>query len=88
MRYVFSSASLQYSEGLPKRFETILFFDITHPTQFRQRMNAIIPLITTTAQVQADLKAIAEHKAKGEDGLLTLVGTNIAFSQAGLTAVS
>ena len=51
-------------------------------------MNAIIPLITTTAQVQADLKAIAEHKAKGEDGLLTLVGTNIAFSQAGLTAVS
>ena len=76
------------SQGLPKKYETFLFFDITNPTQFRERLKAIIPFITTTAQALADQDAINEHKSKGKEGLLKLVGTNIAFSQTGLTLVS
>jgi Dyp-type peroxidase family len=72
-------------QGLPKKYETFLFFDITNPTQFRYRLKAIIPYITTTAQALADQDAINEHKSKRKEGLLKLVGTNIAFSQSGLT---
>jgi hypothetical protein len=78
----------QYSQGLPKKFETFLFFFITNPSQFRDRLEDVIPLITTTTQVLADHKAIDEHKAGGGQGHLKIVGMNIAFSQKGLTAVS
>jgi hypothetical protein len=44
-------------------------------------------LITTTTQALANSKAIADHKANGNSDLIKLVGTNIAFSQTGLTAV-
>jgi hypothetical protein len=44
-------------------------------------------LITTTTQTLAQSKAIADHKEKGNSGLIKLVGTNIAFSQTGLTTV-
>jgi len=74
-------------QGLPKKYETFLFFDITDAAQFRQRLKNIIPLITTTTQALADHSAIAEHKAKGGQGLLKLVGTNIAFSHTGLTVL-
>jgi len=74
-------------EGLAKTVESFVFFVITNPTQFRKSINSIIPLITTTTQALADQAAIQAHKKKGDPGLLTLVGTNIAFSQAGLHAL-
>lgn len=74
-------------EGLVKKFETFVFFAITDATHFRQRLKAIIPLITTTTQALANSKAIADHKANGNSDLIKLVGTNIAFSQTGLTAL-
>jgi hypothetical protein len=75
------------SEGLPKQHQTFLFFAIADATQFQHRLKAIIPLITTTAQVIADANAIKEHKRSGYPGLIKLAGTNIAFSHTGLTAV-
>jgi Dyp-type peroxidase family len=74
-------------QGLPKRYQSFVFFDIVHPTQFRQKLQSIIPLITTTTQAMHDNDAIDAHKAKGEKCLLKLVGTNIAFSQKGLDAL-
>jgi len=74
-------------EGLAKTVESFVFFVITNPTKFRQALKAIIPLITTTTQALADQKAIEDHKKKGGIGLLTLVGTNISFSQTGLHAL-
>ena len=76
-----------YREGLPKKFQSFYFFDITNPTEFRKRLRNIIPLITTTTQALADTAAIQNHKSKGNKSLLKIVGTNIAFSQAGLNAV-
>lgn len=67
--------------------ESFIFLAITNPAQFRQRLKNVIPLITTTTQALNDQKAINDHKAKGGQGLLKLVGTNIAFSQTGLRAV-
>jgi Dyp-type peroxidase family len=74
-------------QGLPKKFETFVFFDITNPTEFRQKLKSIIPLITTTAQAISDNEAIEAHKKKGNTSLLELVGTNIAFSHTGLLAL-
>jgi len=45
----------------------------------------VIPLITTMAQVQHDLDVIAEHKKLNIGELIKLSGSNIAFSQFGLT---
>jgi DyP dimeric alpha+beta barrel domain len=74
-------------QGLPKRFQSFIFFAITDVTQFRQRLITLIPFITSTAQVLADEAAIAAHKASGAKGLLNLTGTNVAFSSKGLIAV-
>jgi len=74
-------------EGLAKKVESFVFFDIANPTQFRQRLKSLIPLITTTTQALADQKAIQAQKAEGYNSLLKLVGTNIAFSQTGLHAL-
>lgn len=79
--------SCVYREGLPKKFQSFYFFDITNPAEFRKRLQKIIPLITTTTQALADTAAIQKHKSQGHTSLLKLVGTNIAFSQAGLTTV-
>jgi len=74
-------------EGLAKKVESFVFFDISNPAQFKQQLKSLIPLITTTTQALADQAAIQAHKAKGDNSLLTIVGTNIAFSQAGLHAL-
>jgi len=76
-----------FSEGLPKKTQTFLFFDITKATQFRLQLKAVIPFISTTKQVLDDLKAIQQHKQQGGKGLLTLTHTNIAFSAKGLKVV-
>jgi Dyp-type peroxidase family len=74
-------------EGLAKKHEAFVFFYITNPTHFRHSLQSLIPLITTTTQALADQDAIKDHKDKGHTGLIKLVGTNIAFSQAGLYAL-
>nr|7ANV_A Chain A, ancestral D-type dye decolorizing peroxidase [Geotrichum candidum] len=75
--------------GLPKKTETYFFFKITDAAAFRKHLKQLIPLITTTAQVQKDRKAIDEHKKSNQKSgkppeLLPLAGVNIAFSHAGL----
>ncbi|EJF56508.1 Dyp-type peroxidase [Dichomitus squalens LYAD-421 SS1] len=77
--------------GLPKKVQHYLFFQIDNDvTSFRKRLGLLIPLITTTAQVQDDRAKIAANKeAAAKEGkapeLLKLSGVNIAFSQFGLT---
>jgi Dyp-type peroxidase family len=73
--------------GLPKKYETFVFFDIANANQFRQKLKDVIPLITTAAQVLLDLDAIAAKQAKGDKSLIKLAGTNIAFSHTGLVAL-
>ena len=43
-----------------------------------------MPLITTSAKVLEDRKAIQDHRNQHRPGLVPLTGTNIAFSSAGL----
>ena len=43
-----------------------------------------MPLITTSAKVLEDRKAIQDHRKYHRDGLVPITGTNIAFSSAGL----
>jgi len=71
--------------GLQKKVQEFVFFQITDVTLFRQAMKAIVPFITTTAQVQQQAAQIAQHKASGASGLLPLPCTNLAFSNSGLT---
>ena len=78
--------------GLPKKTQTFFFFRIDKDrqaavTEFRQQLVQIADLITTNAQSKGDHERINERKKKGEKGLLTLSGVNIAFSQKGLTTV-
>ncbi|KAI0706756.1 hypothetical protein C8T65DRAFT_651892 [Cerioporus squamosus] len=68
--------------GLPKKIDD----DVQ---AFRQRLKLLIPLITTTPQVQDDrAKIAASKKAAKEQGkpvpLVKLSGINIAFSHSGL----
>ena len=82
------------SAGLPKKVQHYLLFQIDDDvTAFRKRLGLLIPLITTTAQVQDDRAKIAANKeAAAKEGkapeLLKLSGVNIAFSQSGLDKVS
>ncbi|KAM5544620.1 hypothetical protein V8D89_001518 [Ganoderma adspersum] len=77
--------------GLPKKVQHYLFFQIDdNVTAFRKRLHLLIPLITTTTQVQDDRAKIAANKKKAAEQrkapeLLRLSGVNIAFSQFGLT---
>ena len=74
-------------EGLPKKCESFLFFEITNPGEFQKKFRSVIPLITTAEKVKEDRAAIAAHKLTGLKTLLMLVGTNVAFSSAGLKKV-
>jgi len=74
-------------QGLPKRFQTFVFFQIADATKFKKQFKAVIPFITTTQQVLDAEKAIADHKASGGIGLLTLAQANISFSAKGLAAL-
>ncbi|RDX44006.1 Dyp-type peroxidase [Lentinus brumalis] len=76
--------------GLPKKVQHYLLFQIDDDVQaFRQRLKLLIPLITTTPQVQDDrAKIAAAKKAATEQGkpapLVKLSGINISFSHSGL----
>ena len=75
------------SLGFPKRNEDFLFFNITDAAAFKKALAQLIPLITTTAQIQQNRKDIADHKAANKPGLIKCLGINISFSKAGLTKV-
>ncbi|KDQ17406.1 hypothetical protein BOTBODRAFT_106029, partial [Botryobasidium botryosum FD-172 SS1] len=71
--------------GLPKRYEVFIFFTIQDVAGFKKALSQVIPLITTTAQIQRFRSEIAHHKRNKGEGLLKFAGTNIGFSQTGLT---
>jgi len=70
--------------GFPKRVEDFVFFNIQDAPGFKHALKQLQPLITSTADVQAIRKQIDDHKKCGHHGLLKIVGTNIAFTSAGL----
>ncbi|KAI0833770.1 peroxidase TAP [Trametes gibbosa] len=79
--------------GLPKKVQEYIIFQIgSDVIAFRKALNKLLPLITTTTQVQQDRAKIAANKKAAEEKgkkpeLIKLSGVNIAFSQAGLTAL-
>lgn len=73
--------------GFPKRAEDFVFFTIQDVAGFKSALKQLQPLITSTAEVQAFRKQIDDNKKCGNHDLLKIVGTNIAFSAAGLKKV-
>ncbi|THU76798.1 hypothetical protein K435DRAFT_813070 [Dendrothele bispora CBS 962.96] len=71
-----------YPQRRPRRTSSLRF---KTPPLFRTALLALIPFIKTAAQAQADQKSIADHKLKGLTTLIPMTGTQIAFSNAGLT---
>ncbi|KDR71616.1 hypothetical protein GALMADRAFT_143869 [Galerina marginata CBS 339.88] len=74
--------------GLPKKTETLYFFQITDAVKFREDLKKIIPLVKSVAQVLKDREEIEKHKrGHGLHGfrsiLIPLVGVNISFSHFG-----
>ena len=82
-----TSRWLAHSLGIPKRFEDFLFFIIHDIEKFKKHLKNLIPAITTTADVQKMRSEINDHKSKGHDGLLKIVGINIGFTSSGLKKV-
>jgi hypothetical protein len=78
--------------GLPKRFQSFLFFQIHKPTEFKERLRRFIDdsKITTAARACEMKDEIAAAKGKTGDKapLLPLPGINIAFASTGLHKVS
>ncbi|TVY42788.1 Peroxidase [Lachnellula subtilissima] len=78
--------------GLPKRFQTFLFFRIRKPDQFKTQLKAFVPEITTaeTASAWKDAKK-REKKLHPKDlmpgNVVPSTGINISFSAAGLAAL-
>lgn len=80
--------------GLPKRFQSFLFFNILKPQEFKDRLKkfAVEGNITSAAQACEMKDKIAAEKKKNEASgskapLLPLPGVNIAFSSTGLYKV-
>lgn len=79
--------------GLPKRFQSFLFFRIRKPDEFKQRLKGFVPQITT-AEDACRMKEIIfkEKTAASDEGrpakIQPLPGVNIAFASTGLAAVS
>ncbi|KAF4124285.1 Dyp-type peroxidase family [Geosmithia morbida] len=73
--------------GLPKRFETFLFFNILKPDEFKKQLKTHLPKITTAEHAcQMKDKIAAERAKNGKKApLLPLPGFNIAFSSTGLS---
>ena len=64
-----------------------MFFTIQDAKAFKNDLKQLIPLISTTAQIQQLRNQINDHKSKGNPGLLKAIGINIAFTFQGLTKV-
>ena len=81
--------------GLPKRFQSFLFFQIHKPTEFKERLKRFIDdsKITTAEDACAMKQKIAAVKDKSQAAdknapFLPLPGINIAFASTGLYKVS
>jgi Dyp-type peroxidase family len=75
--------------GLPKKTQTYAFYQIANATEFRKRLSALIPFITTSTQAQGHKELIKQIKAStaqhnAPPPILKLAGINIAFSHNGL----
>lgn len=78
--------------GLPKKTETYVFFQIENAQAFRTQLTKLVPMITSTAQVQADRATIAQNKKDAKEKnvappLLKMCGVNISFTHTGLVKV-
>ncbi|CAG8135343.1 unnamed protein product [Penicillium salamii] len=78
--------------GLPKRFQSFLFFRVRNKTDFKSRLKTFIPKITTAqdacAMSEVMKKAQAEARAaKRSAKLEPLPGVNISFTSTGLEAL-
>jgi hypothetical protein len=79
--------------GLPKRFQTFLFFRVKNQVDFKNRLKTFIPKITTGQDASEMGEIIRKAKKEAELArrsakLLGLPGINIAFTSTGLEAVS
>ncbi|TVY42074.1 Peroxidase [Lachnellula occidentalis] len=76
--------------GLPKRFQTFLFFQIQNPDAFKGRLKRFLPRITTAEQAcqyKDRMKAAKEEADRSgmRKAMMALPGINIAFTSTGLT---
>ncbi|PPQ90336.1 hypothetical protein CVT25_007738 [Psilocybe cyanescens] len=79
--------------GLPKKTETLYFFQITDAQKFRRDLVNFIPLVKSVAEVLKDREDIDKHKNGHGHGyghghnvrphLIPIVGVNISFSHVG-----
>jgi hypothetical protein len=79
--------------GLPKRFQSFLFFRIRNKTDFKSRLKTFIPKITTAQDAcgMSDKIQAARKQAKlagSKTQIEPLPGINISFTSTGLEAVS
>lgn len=81
--------------GLPKRFQSFLFFKIRKPDEFKTRLKSFVDAGgITTAQDACNMKnKILEAKTEAQKlgvpaKIQPLPGVNIAFASTGLAAVS
>jgi hypothetical protein len=64
-----------------------MFYDITDVRRFRKHLFELATTITTMKDVMNDMEAIQDVKRSGQDRLIPISGTNIAFSHTGLQKV-
>jgi hypothetical protein len=79
--------------GLPKRFQSFLFFRIRNQVDFKNRLKTFTDKITTAqdaCKMSEIIKAAKKEaeQAKKSARLQALPGINIAFTSTGLEAVS
>ncbi|KAF5860188.1 hypothetical protein ETB97_001831 [Aspergillus alliaceus] len=78
--------------GLPKRYESFLFFKIRKPEEFKERLKSFINSITT-AERACEMKKIIREEQQAADNagrireIKALPGINISFSSTGLEAL-
>ncbi|KAJ5970241.1 Dyp-type peroxidase [Penicillium vulpinum] len=78
--------------GLPKRFQSFLFFRVQNRIDFKNRLRTFIPKITTAQDACEMGETIKQAKreaelAKRSAKLQALPGVNIAFTSTGLEAL-
>ncbi|CAD6446944.1 913b47fc-6338-4745-ad9f-1369fef5f7d1 [Sclerotinia trifoliorum] len=80
--------------GLPKRFQTFLFFKIKKPGEFKQRLRSFVESgDITTADKACEMKdkilaaKLQAQKLRQPAKILALPGVNIAFASTGLAAL-
>lgn len=84
-----------FRPGLPKRFQTFLFFKIKKPEDFKLRLKSFVENGgITSAKDACDMRdKILAAKIKAQESgrpakVQSLPGVNIAFASTGLAAVS